>query len=313
MTGTYHINDTSSYHREGLKTLGWELTVTNALEDASSPCRSILDKNASFGNLLADHLDTLIPLRSVSSVLEIGGGYGFLMRDFLRRIRANRAAMVDLSPVLLNRQRETLNNFGVTFIENDFFSIGADFFRDYDLVIMNEIIGDFPTLCDIDPALLGSDDYDIDPVLCGVKDFFTAHGIPIPKEPFNINTGAIEAVGKLCSAGVKYIYLSEHSCEAAVPENMKDKIEINSTHNPERIPLMGHCEYTVTFSHLVRVAEQRGYRVHRGQYRDFITFPYTDRVNFILTSHSQKEEHEIIRQFIEDLYKYEYMVLTREG
>jgi len=313
MTGSYHINDTASYHREWLKTLGWELTVTNALEGAASPCRSILDKNGSFGDLLADHLGTLIPLGSISSVLEIGGGYGFLMRDFLRRVRVNKAAMVELSPVLLNKQRETLKGFNVTFTENDFFSIGADFFRDFDLVLMNEIVGDFPTICDIDPAFLKSADSDIDPVLGRVKDFFTALGLPVPEGPFNINTGAIEAVDKLCSAGVKYIYLSEHSCEAKVPENMQNRIKIESTQNPERIPLMGHCEYTVKFSYLVQVAEQRGYRVRRGQYKDFITFPYTDRVNFILTSHSQKEEHEIIRQFIEDLYKYEYMVLTREG
>ncbi|HOT43259.1 MAG TPA: SAM-dependent methyltransferase [Spirochaetota bacterium] len=312
MSNSYHINDTASYHREGLTTLGWELTVTNALEDASSPCRSILDKKESFGNLLADRLQTLIPPDSIISMLEIGGGYGFLMRDFLRRFRVDRAAMVDLSPVLLNKQRKTLKESAVTFIENDFFSIGADFFRDYDLVLMNEIIGDFPTICDIDPAMLVSDESDIDPVLGRVRDFLISHGLPFPEETFNINTGAIEAVDRLCSAGVKYIYLSEHSCEATVPENMKNRIRIESTQNPERITLMGHCEYTIKFSYLARAAEQRGYRVHRGQYKDFITFPYTDRVNFILTSHSQKDEHEIIRQFIEDLYKYEYLVLIRE-
>ena len=75
---------------------------------------------------------------------------------------------------------------------------------------------------------------------------------------------------------------------------------------------MGHDEYTIRFSDLVRVAEQFGYRVVRGQYKDFITYEYTDAINFILTSGSQKDEHEIIRQFIEDLYKYEYLVLIRD-
>ncbi len=313
MTASYHINDTASYHRKGLKTLGWELTVTNALEDASSPCRSVLKKNESFGNLLIDHLSIAIPLNSLSTVLEIGGGYGFLMRDFLRRYNVKKASMLDLSPVLLNKQKEILKDFTLAFIENDFFSMGADFFKDYDLVLLNEITGDFPTICDIDPNLFKTADLEKDPIMSRVKKIFITYSLPIPTESFNLNNGAIEAVEKLCSAGVRYIYLSEHSCEATVPETLKNKINISSTQNPERIPLMGHCEYTIKFSYLVRVAEQLGYRVQRGQYKDFITFPYTDKLNFILTSNSQKDEHEIIRQFIEDLYKYEYVLLMREG
>jgi hypothetical protein len=312
MAANYHINDTVSYHRDGLKTLGWELTVTNALEDASSPCRGVLDKNGSFGELLFDHLKALIPLKSCSSVIEIGGGYGFLMRDFLLRDNFKKAAMIDLSPVLLNKQRETLKDFSMTFFENDFFATDAALFRDYDLVLLNEIVGDFPTICDINPESLNAADSDTDPVMARVKDFFFRYGLRIPEEPFNLNSGAIEAVEKLCRAGIRYIYVSEHSCEAPVPELMKNRLAITSPQNPERITLMGHCEYTIKFSYLERIAVRLGYRVTRGQYKDFITFPYTDKLNFILTSHSQKDEHEIIRQFIEDLYKYEYVLLMRE-
>lgn len=312
MTATYHINDTVLYHRNELKTLGWELTVTNALEDASSPCRSVLDKKGSFGEHLFDHLNAIIPLKSCSSVIEIGGGYGFLMRDFLSRGTFKQTTMIDLSPVLLNKQRETLKDFSATFLENDFFATDDAWFTNHDLVLLNEIIGDFPTICDIDPEFLNSADSDSDPAMATVKDFFMTYGMPIPEKPFNINSGAIEAVEKLCRAGTRYIYMSEHSCEAPVPEPMKSRLSITSPQNPERISLMGHCEYTIKFSYLERVAARLGYRVTRGQYKDFITFPYTDKLNFILTSHSQKDEHEIIRQFIEDLYKYEYVLLIRE-
>jgi hypothetical protein len=312
MSSTYYINDTTSYHREELKTLGWELTVANALEEISSPCRSVLDKQGSFGELLFNHLKASIPMDTLSSVAEIGGGYGFLMRDFLKKGRFSKATMIDLSPVLLDRQRDTLNNFPVTFIGNDFFSLHADQFRDHDLVLMNEIIGDFPAICDINHDFYEAADSNPDPVLVRVKNFFTTHGLPIPEGTFNLNCGAIEAVEKLCSSGVRYIYLSEHSCEARVPEEMKNKISISSADNPERIPLMGHSEFTIKFSYLERVAARLGYRVQRGQYKDFITVPYTGKVNFILTSNTQKDEHEIIRQFIEDLYKYEYLLLIRE-
>ncbi len=310
--GTYYtINDTTSYHREGLKTLGWELTVTNAMEEPLSPCRSVVNKQGSFGELLFDHLSATIPFNSIASVIEIGGGYGYLMRDFMRRGCFTKAAMIDLSPVLLEKQKEILKDFDISFIENDFFWIDTFFFHQFDLAVLNEIVGDFPTICDISPDFHKNAGTGADPIMDRVRHYFKKYTLPIPDESFNFNIGAVEAVEKLCSTGVRYIYLSEHSCEARVPADMKDKIRITGPNNPERIPLMGHYEYTIRFSYLEHVAEQLGYRVQRGQYRDFIPFAYTDKLNFILTSNSQKDEHEIIRQFVEDLYKYEYLLLIR--
>jgi hypothetical protein len=46
---------------------------------------------------------------------------------------------------------------------------------------------------------------------------------------------------------------------------------------------------------------------------DYIEPNFTDRVRAIVRSHfSANDEHEIIRQFIEDLYKYEYLILTKK-
>jgi SAM-dependent methyltransferase len=310
----YRINDTTSYHRHGMKTLGWELTVCNALEEEGSPCREVTDKKSSFGNLLYEHLASHIPIDSVSSIIEIGGGYGFIMRDFLRRKGKKniQAGMIDLSPVIIDIQKKNLEGYDVEFINQDFFAVDADFLSHYDLLIFNEVAGDFPTICNIDPAVFSLPARELDAMMLRVKNIFISYRLPVPDALFNLNLGAIDAVVKLCGAGVRYIYLSEHSCEAVVPEEMRGKINISGTGNPERIPLMGHDEYTIKFSHLSRIAEEFGYRVIRGQYKDFITYEYTGRVNFILTSHSQKDEHEIIRHFIEDLYKYEYLILIRD-
>jgi hypothetical protein len=309
---SYRINDTTSYHRHEMKTLGWELTVCNALEEDGSPCRGVIENASSFGNLLYEHLASRIPIDSVSSIIEIGGGYGFIMRDFLRRQKKLQAAMIDLSPVIIDIQKKNLKGYDVDFINEDFFLVDTDLLARYDLLIMNEVAGDFPTICDINPALFSLPARELDPMMLRVKNIFTSYGLPVPDRSFNLNIGAIDAVVKLCSAGMPYIYLSEHSCEAGVPEEMRNKIDISGTGNPERISLMGHDEYTIKFSHLSRIAERFGYRVIRGQYKDFITYEYTGRVNFILTSHSQKDEHEIIRHFIEDLYKYEYLILIRD-
>lgn len=312
MDFSYRINNTASYHREGMKTLGWELTVCNALADSNSPCRGILRNKASLGELVYAHLSRLISMKEIHSLLEVGGGYGYLMRDILSLRAFDRAAMIDVSPVLLERQRETLSGYDVEFFQHDFFQVGHDFLGQFDLVILNEVAGDFPTLCGIDPSWMDLPESRLDPPLACARRFFRLHGSPVPAVPFNLNIGAIEAVAKLCAAGIRYIYLSEHSCEASVPEPLNKIIDVPYAGNPERIPLMGHDEYTIQFSHLVKTAGRFGYRVLRGQYADFIGFDMTARLNFILTSHSQKDEHEMIRQFIEDCFKYEYLMLIRE-
>jgi hypothetical protein len=311
MVFDYHINNTASYHRDGMKTLGWELTVCNALEDPESPCRGIIRKNATLGHLLYDHLSTLMPFDDCASLLEVGGGYGFIMRDFLNRRAFPRAVMIDLSPVLMDRQKETLLGYDVEFVHKDFFQAGAEFLKQFDLVILNEVVGDFPTLCSVDPEWMSLPYNRLDRQLSDVKLFFEMHNLPFPSSPFNFNIGAIDAVERLCAAGTRFIYLSEHSCEASVPENLNKLINVPYAGDPERIPLMGHDEYTIRFSHLVKTAERLGYRVVRGQYADFIEFDITGRLNFILTSNSQKDEHEMIRQFIEDCFKYEYLLLVR--
>ncbi|TFH43568.1 MAG: hypothetical protein E4G96_00870 [Chrysiogenales bacterium] len=186
------------------------------------------------------------------------------------------------------------------------------FFQNFDLAILNEVIGDFPTVCNIDPEILCMPEGRIDPLLVEVKTIFDSYGLLLPDGPFNLNIGAIRALERLCDAGLRHIYLSEHSCEASAPDKLKGLLNISATGNPQRIPLMGHDEYTIRFSDLVAVAEKKGYRTMRGSYCDFIRYDYTDRLHFILTSGSQKDEHEIIRHFIEDLYTSEYLIATRE-
>ena len=63
-------------------------------------------------------------------------------------------------------------------------------------------------------------------------------------------------------------------------ELLQNRIHVTGPGNPERIPLMGHDEYTIKFSYLSKIAEHYGYRVHRGQYKDFITYEYDGRLEF---------------------------------
>ncbi|PKN10167.1 MAG: hypothetical protein CVU72_02085, partial [Deltaproteobacteria bacterium HGW-Deltaproteobacteria-7] len=79
----YFLNTTDDYHIRTLTSLGWELTVVNALYPDNSPCRRALQNNASFGAHLFHFLEDKIPLADLKTVLEVGGGLGYLMKDFL--------------------------------------------------------------------------------------------------------------------------------------------------------------------------------------------------------------------------------------
>ncbi|HPL62435.1 MAG TPA: class I SAM-dependent methyltransferase [Syntrophales bacterium] len=301
----YH--STRDYHLRDLKTLGWELTVCNSLQPQDSPCRAVLKRGNSYGNLLYDFLDRLLPMESVGKVLEIGGGYGYLMRDFLNRNSRLQACMLDISPALLNRQRENLKPFPVRYRQEDFLETDTASLGEFDLAILNENLGDFPVLANIENKSPGCSP---DAPAREVKRIFDMYGLEEPSSgPFNFNLGAAQAVEKLCSSGIRYLFLSEHSCEAAAP-GICARLRVRSTGMPERISLYGHAEYTVKFSHLQKIAARFGYASMRGPLADFIEPDFTPGLIFIITSGATvRDEHEIIRQFVEDLYQYEYLVL----
>jgi hypothetical protein len=307
----YFLNLTEDYHKNKLDSLIWEITLSVMLEDPRSLCRSILKRDASFGNLLYDFLEMAVPMDRVARFIEVGGGYGHLMRDFLRRNNKLSATMIDLSPLLLAKQRETLREFEVQFIQEDFLEMDSSILSNIDLAILNEVVGDFPTICQISKNMVEERSDLEDPLLQEVKRIYSTYAIKPPNTlQFNVNLGAIQALEKLCAARVPYIYLSEHSCEARVPRRMAGLLELDPTGNPERIRLHGHNEYTIRFSDLERVAAFFGYASQRGQYIDFIEPLIGDDVEFILRLGSSKiDRHEIIRQFIEDLIKYEYLIL----
>jgi SAM-dependent methyltransferase len=306
------LSTTEDYHKNQLDSLVWEITLSFMLEDPRSFCRSILKKNASFGDLLYDLLETAVPLDEITRLVEVGGGYGYLMRDFLRRNDKLHATMIDLSPFLLAKQQEILREFEVSFIRGDFLDMGSSILSNFDLAILNEVIGDFPTACHISMNVSEEGSDLENPLLQEIRRICTTYAItPQHSEQFNINLGAIQALEKLCLAGVPHIYLSEHSCEARVPQHMAGLLDLEATGNPEMIRLHGHDEFTIRFSDLERVAAFFGYSTLRGQYIDFIEPLIGDDIEFILRLGSSKtDRHEIIRQFIEDLIKYEYLIIS---
>jgi hypothetical protein len=310
----YIVNSTKSYHTGSLKSLGWELTVCNALYPEGTPLRKLLTRDESFGHLLYDYLSKFVPMGNVARVLEVGGGYGYLMKGFFEKNSSLSVCMLDISPVLLEKQTDTLKGFSVDFREEDFLETDEDVLSGFDLAILNENLGDFPTLINLCSEIFNREIGHDDPVLMWVKGFFEKYNLERPQTVmFNVNIGAIEALEKLCTVGIPYIYMGEHSCEASAPKDLRSLIRIQSTGNPERISLAGHDEYTIKFSHLEKVAAFHGYRSIRGPFADFISIEMSDEVRFALTyGGNYSDEAEMICQFVEDLYKYEYLILMKK-
>ena len=237
----YYINSTEDYHKNELNSLGWELTVCNALDPVDSPCRRLIASQASFGENLYRFLKKIIPVDTIRTILEIGGGMGYLMRDFLKFNPRLRATMIDISPYLLDCQKNTLRSSEVDFLLADILTVPAAALSSFDLALMNENLGDLPTLVagSKDDGHQGS----ADGVVHKIETFNKKYNLHLganQNEPVNI--GALETVEKLCLAGIQYIYLSEHSCEAAVPENMQDYLFFQTPGIPEMISLKGHRE-----------------------------------------------------------------------
>ena len=308
----YYINSTADYHRYDLNSLGWELTVCNSLEPPDSSCRKILSSPDSFGEHLYKFLKKIIPFDNFRSILEIGGGMGYLMRDFFTLNPQMRATMIDISPYLLDKQKETLQSFKVDFELADILAVPSTAISRFDLAILNENLGDLPTLV-AESGKKNNSDQNIRHALERLKCLNRKYDLPLGlNENEHINIGAIEIVEKLCRTGIKYIYLSEHSCEAVVPEGMKRYLSFQSSGVPEMISLKGHEEFTIKFSYLQKIAEVLNYSTRRGAFADFLPLNFNDKVKTALRlSVPFNDEQEIIRQFVYDIYKYEYLILIK--
>ena len=306
------LHTTRDYHLHGLQSLGWELTVCNSLYPPESPCRGVLKINAPYGELLYRFLERHIPMQTVGRILEVGGGYGYLMKDFLHLRKDLQVTMVDISSCLLDQQRKALQGLQVDFIQADFLDFDMASLGRVDLAILNENLGDFPALLEESGPEQDPDDAtEARERMLALCDRYNLDTPGIDLFPFNL--GAIEAVEKLCRSGIPYIFLSEHSCEATVPAPFQSLVSIASRGYPERIQLYGHDEYTIAFSHLEKVAHGCGYSSSRGPLADFIEFDITSKIRSILKVPSpMKDEHEIIKHFIEDLFKYEYLLLLKK-
>ncbi len=71
------------------------------------------------------------------------------MKGFLDSNNVLEPCMLDISPYLMEKQKETLKDHLVSYRLEDFLETEPAFLKGFDLAIMNENLGDFPTLVNI--------------------------------------------------------------------------------------------------------------------------------------------------------------------
>lgn len=244
-------------------------------------------------------------LKEGAHICEIGGGYGSLMRGLLSEYAylVDRVFMLDLSRRLLKRQLGRLAPWSsmITFIQADAHEI-IDALSGIDLFIVNEVIGDLDTMTGIDPADIPEEAAHV----IRTYDLETP-----PDEPFCLNIGAIRLVEAVCRKGVP-VFLAEHSSDPIIPDDMPylgKGLGLDSY--PREIRLYEHREFTIRFSHLMRIAETCGKTAESGALLDILPVRKTNEMRMIFTSRAcSTERQELMFELLDHIREYRWLTIV---
>jgi len=296
-------HSTRDYHVKDSPDLMTELTICESLASGGSPYMIALDKPGAYGAMIGDFLINRGILKPGASIMEAGGGYGSLMKGLLSSHShlISDVRMADLSPYMLKRQREALQDWKqVSFVQGDILLL-SETVSDIDLLIINEVIGDLD-------VITGLRENDLPEEVSGLV---KKYDLEIPSSGlFNFNTGAIKLVEALSKKNFA-IFITEHSSDPIIPEAMdylKEDLELDTF--PREILLHKHSEYTIRFSHLIKIAEAAGRKVSTGSLIDLVGLKNTNEMKFIFTSHAcSTDRQEIIYELLDHIREYRWLLI----
>lgn len=298
------LHDTRHYHLHHPVDLMTEFTICESLGSPGSPYLRALGIVKTYGVILGDRLREKGILRQGCRLCEIGGGYGSLMRGLLEAHGdlVERVVMLDLSRVLLGRQRRALNPWKdrVSFVLGDALEVLPAICA-ADLFLINEMIGDLPVWTDLDPETLP-------PEAAAVIDRYR---LGIPQDGlFHFNIGAIRLVEAICRKGLP-AFLSEHCCDPIIPREMPFLVKGLATSGwPREIRLTAHSEYTIRFSHLEQVARAWGRKVETGSLLEFIGYANVEKARFIFNARAcSTDEQALVFEFLDHVREYRWMII----
>ena len=311
------LNETSAFYKGSDASLFWEMTICQSLSDRASPYMGALREAFTFGELLMARLYDSISLGSKPHIIEVGGGYGTLMRSILPLLPTCKVTMVELSPRFADLQRRVLSGFPLgEVIEGDIFEVLRREHLEASLFISNENIGDFPTAeglrADEISRIVEKGVFD-DSVEGRAARLISRYNLHMPddNDPFAFNLGALEYV-ELLKGRAETVFLSEHSADIELGSPWSDFLTPTATGRPRRISLKGHAEYSIRFGDLESAALAEGWQV--------AGFPQMERLKvrddagarfMAVTECVGNERSEIIHEFLNHVKEYECLILKR--
>lgn len=299
------MNSTALFHRSASIDLMKEFTICESFSGSDSPYAVALERPRSYGGMVGDFLVRDGFLKKGAVICEVGGGYGTLMQGLLSEYAhlIDRVYMIDLSKKLLGRQRARLASWSslITSVQADAHEM-ISALSGIDLLIINEVIGDLDTMTGIDPADLPEE----------AAELIRTYGLDIPSsERFCLNTGAIRIVGAACRRNIP-VFLTEHSSDPIIPGDMRyleKGLKLDSY--PREIRLYEHSEFTIRFSHLMRVAASHGRAARTGSLLDLLPVRRSGDMRMIFTSRAcSTDRQEIIFELLDHIREYRWLTIT---
>ncbi len=293
------INDTSAYYKDNPE-LHFEYTISESLSDVNSPYIPLLIEKKTYSEFIYNFCQKYV--KNFNFIIEIGGGHGNFMRNFLKFITPEKVLMVDISKKFLELQKQTLkeyaDNVDIEFINDDATTFIKNFIYKADLIILNEVIGDFKTLIDVSSMEFGN--------------FYQVNVDYLPKRT-NINYEAMEFIN-FASEKTDSILFVEHSSTYKIPKFFSDiLLDEKENLSPKEIFLKGHSEYTINFIMLEEVAQFACFDTVRKHLLDIIPLRRDKLIEFVLSSGShQIELHDIINEFYNHIKEYEVLLCYKK-
>jgi SAM-dependent methyltransferase len=253
-----------------------EITLSHVLRSENSFTKDGLP----YGAQIAKNLLDLRMFPDSPEILEIGPGLGsvaesinsYLERDHPEIWKELSYTMLEISEGLLKTNKSRFSGKKFNFIPGDALDLNRIKGR-FNLVICNEVVGDLPTVENVDKNWLlnhpkgnldgiGLDQKDLEiykDSLRIMKQYKLINFGETPKK-FNFNYGALKFLEEVKSIlepnGI--VFIAENSCDNA------------GTKWPGRIALFGHNEYNVKFGFMEKVADALGFSVKSGSLTDFL-------------------------------------------
>jgi SAM-dependent methyltransferase len=245
------------FHVEGIDDAAWEFDIIEPTVNHGLRFPSQLLAGLDYGMRFCDAvLADGFPGKTSIEVLEIGGGTGSFARSFIQRARAQGKSftyqIMDLSPTLSENQRRLLSDIDppVGHINQD--AVRFDLpGRKFDLIVLNEVIADFPVA-----AVKRHDGVRFSGEGAALVE---KYGLTVDDAPdsFYVTAGVFEFLERAwhhLKPGGRLI-LSEYGSKSRYP--------VESFH-------LNHSEFTIHFGHVIECARKIGFDCRLEMLTDYL-------------------------------------------